>query len=442
MTAFNPLTQLSKNTLFKKGDVFILFGELFGKGYANGLVDQARSAGMKILGITVGRRDKDLQLRQLNNEELVESESNLGGKIINIPLEAGFDFDASEGKPSVSEMLGQVTIDNWATFSLDFKAIEECRKIGQKRFLSNLTKVIVLITKEIPSDSNVFFAHIMAGGVIRSKQMMVVANRVFKGKGKRYLPSRGFASEHTDIGKVTSMNFDEVTANTFQCLLDATESLRQRISAQGGEVRYSAYGYHGTEVLYQDEYLWQTYTSYKQGKAKKLLETIAENVWNQGVKATVFNCPEILTNSSTIFSGVELSLYPFLKALKKENGEKWSKMYFETCGKKLKEGQSLDERLTFISNYLNNPVVEPFRNFKSWPMDHTRELAELMLATSEQMVASHINRKDLITQYLSTLILKGTGSLIFKELADPRGPVLWLGHKLIAQELYQIDNEK
>ena len=40
--------------------------------YANGIVDEARRAGMTIIGITVGRRDKDGALRALNAEELAE----------------------------------------------------------------------------------------------------------------------------------------------------------------------------------------------------------------------------------------------------------------------------------------------------------------------------------------------------------------------------------
>ena len=65
MDAPIALTELPHNTLFKAGDVFVLFGELFGRGYANGLVNEARKAGMQIIGITVGRRDENNALRAL-----------------------------------------------------------------------------------------------------------------------------------------------------------------------------------------------------------------------------------------------------------------------------------------------------------------------------------------------------------------------------------------
>ena len=59
-----------------------------GRGYVNGLLEQAKACKMRIIGLTVGRRDADKNLRALSEEELKEVEQNLGGAI---PLEAGFD---------------------------------------------------------------------------------------------------------------------------------------------------------------------------------------------------------------------------------------------------------------------------------------------------------------------------------------------------------------
>ena len=92
-----PLTHIPENTVFGKGDIFVLFGELFGRGYATGLIDAAKAAGMDLIGITVGRRNDDGTLRPLTDEEHAAAEENLGGKIINIPMMAGFDMDAPEG---------------------------------------------------------------------------------------------------------------------------------------------------------------------------------------------------------------------------------------------------------------------------------------------------------------------------------------------------------
>ena len=74
MKAPIPLRNVPQTNIFRKGDVFVLFGELFGRGYANGLVNEARKAGMHIVGITVGRRDANNALRPLNDEELATAD--------------------------------------------------------------------------------------------------------------------------------------------------------------------------------------------------------------------------------------------------------------------------------------------------------------------------------------------------------------------------------
>src|SRR5512139_941012 len=125
MTDFVAVRELPGPAGDKAGEVFVLFGELFGRGYANGIVDEARRAGMTIIGITVGRRDKDGILRQLSDEELAEAEVNLGGTIINVPLEAGFDMEPGPmGKSPVDQLKG-VKSDEWDAVSLDWHAIEQ-----------------------------------------------------------------------------------------------------------------------------------------------------------------------------------------------------------------------------------------------------------------------------------------------------------------------------
>jgi len=84
MSSRVSLRDIPKTNIFRKGDVFVLFGELFGRGYANGLIDEARKTGMTIVGVTVGRRDENNALRPLNDEELATAEANLGGRIINV----------------------------------------------------------------------------------------------------------------------------------------------------------------------------------------------------------------------------------------------------------------------------------------------------------------------------------------------------------------------
>jgi hypothetical protein len=436
MTEPTSLRHLPQANLFRKGDVFVLFGELFGRGYVNGLIDEARNAGMTIVGITVGRRDENNGLRALDAEELAEAEAKLGGRIINVPLMAGFDLDAPAGEQNPTEMLSGITLKSWQEDKLDWNKIEACRQAGVKRFTDSAATVMAEIDKLVPSGANVFFAHTMAGGIPKIKAFLAIANRIYKGRGERFMSSRALLD--SDLGKLILMNFDEVTANTLQHLINASAAIRNRVTGAGGQVRYSAYGYHGTEILIGGEYHWQSYTNYTQGYAKMRLESVAQAAWAQGISATVFNCPEIRTNSSDIFVGVELSLFPLLTALKKEGGGAWVDEQWTICQGLLEEGVSLESILVRIEAYNNDPTSATFRNFDAWPMDNTPALADVMIGTSEEITKLHKDRKALITDHLSALVLESAGPLMFHGAAERIGPVLWLNHDIIARKLNQL----
>ena len=433
MTNLTSLRHIPDAKLYKQGDVFVLFGELFGRGYVNGLIDEARKAGMTIVGITVGRRDEGGALRALDAEELAEAEAKLGGRIINLPLMAGFDMDAPEGGQNPTEMLSGITLKSWQEDKLDWEKIEACRVAGVRRFTESAAAVMGEIDKLVPQGANVFFAHTMAGGIPKIKAFLAIANRIYKGRGERFMSSRALLE--SDLGKLILMNFDEVSANTLKYLIDASAAIRARVTAAGGEVRYTAYGYHGTEILIDGKYTWQTYTNYTQGYAKMRLESIAEAAWAQGIPATVFNCPEIRTNSSDIFVGVELSLFPLLAALKKEGGGAWADQQWATCQELLGDGVSLESLLETIERYNNDATSASFRNFDAWPMDNTPALADVMIGTSEEITGLHKDRKALITDHLSSLVLEGTGPLMFHGASEKIAPVVWLNHDIIAKQL-------
>lgn len=439
MTERTSLRHIPHSTMFKQGDVFVLFGELFGRGYANGLIDEARKAGMTIVGITVGRRDDDGKLRALTAEEHAEAETKLGGTIINVPLMAGFDLDAPEGEQNPTELLSGLTLKNWQEEQLDWDKVEACRKVGVQRFQASAAIAMSQIDKLVPDGANVFFAHTMAGGIPRVKAFLAIANRIYKGAGERFMSSRALLD--SDLGKLILMNFDEVTANTLQHLIHASSAIRERAGRSGGQVRYTAYGYHGTEILIDGKYTWQTYTNYTQGYAKMRLESVAEAAWAKGIVATVYNCPEIRTNSSDLFVGVELSLFPLLTALKKEGGGAWAAQQWQICQDQLEDGVSLQSLLDRIEAYNNDATSASFRDFAAWPMDNTPALADVMISTSQDMTKLHKDRKELITDHLSSLVLEGTGPLMFHATAEKIAPVVWLNHDIIAKQLNALHPE-
>ncbi|TAH46448.1 MAG: hypothetical protein EYC67_08830, partial [Betaproteobacteria bacterium] len=198
-----------------------------------------------------------------------------------------------------------------------------------------------------------------------------------------------------------------------------------------------AYGYHGTEILIDGRYQWQTYTNYTQGYAKMRLERIAQAAWAEGIKATVYNCPEIRTNSTDVFAGVELPLISLLEALKREGGGAWAEAQWQACGALLADGVTVDDVLRKVADFQGSEVMQTFRDFAAWPMPNSAAQADLQIATSDAIVGMHRERGALITDLLSGLVVEATGALMFHESSAPAGPVLWLNHDIVARQLNQ-----
>jgi hypothetical protein len=64
----------------------------------------------------------------------------------------------------------------------------------------------------------------------------------------------------------------------------------------------------------------------------------------------------------------------------------------------------------------------------------------MMIGTSDEITQKHKDRKALVTDLLSALVLEGTGPLMFYETSSPAAPVLWLNHDIIAKQLNRMHN--
>jgi hypothetical protein len=433
---FDPLRDIPAPHGWGKGDVLVVFGELFGRGYANGIVDEARRAGMTLIGATVGRRDgTDGPLRPLNAEELAQAEANLGGTIVNVPLEAGFDLEAVDGGPSPVEQLKQVKADNWREVTFDHEALERSRAAGAARFERNTAAFAAALGKLVPPGANLLLVHTMAGGVPRARALMPLMTRMFRGTGEKHLPSGPvWASE---LGRLWAASFEEVTARTFQRLVAATAPLR----TPGRRVRYVAYGYHGCEVLIGGRPTWQSYTPYLQGWAKARLEEHAREAFGQGVKATVFNAPEIWTNSSALFLGVELSLYPLLRSVREAGeaagpaGRVAADALWAACRALTREGCTLEGMLERADRFLAAPELRPFRALEAWPHHSERAEMEVMLAASDEVLAMSADHRNAVAAELSRATFGAVGKLMLAEAWEPGAPVRWLNHDVVAKQI-------
>jgi hypothetical protein len=431
LRSFTPLRQLPPQAKYRPGDVLVVFGELFSRGYANGIVDEALRAGMKVVRSTVGRRESDGRLRALNAEELAVQPQ----PFINIPLEAGFDMEPClQDGTSPVDQIKHVKMSDWAEVKLDWAKVKDSRHNATERFRKNLQSYMLELAQHIPKGANVLFAHTMAGGVPRAKILMPTMNRVFKGTGERHLSSETFWK--SELGKLCSWNFDDVTALTLRHLIEFSAPLRERLSKEGGSTRYVAYGYHGNEVLIRGEYKWQSYAPYLQGWAKTLLEDVAVQEWTRGIHATVYNCAEILTNSSSIFVGIEVPLYPFLSALKKEIGQTPRAASILSRAKALlKPDFDFGKIVTFTDEALTSKELRSVCDFEKWPEHNNKAQMEKLIDSSEKLVEMHLDPKQLITFVLSEEIFRATGYIMFHDSFIPSAPVYWLGHEILAKAL-------
>lgn len=427
MTSLTPLTTLPTASDFGSGDSMVLFGELFSRGYANGLVEAAERKGMNIIYSTVGRRDVDGELRALNAEELAQAPQN----IINVPLEAGFDMTKDQQGNTPCDQLKGLKLNDWQTAKMNWKSIEEACETSRDDFRFRVKAWVVELEKKIEPGKNLVIAHTMAGGVPRAKIIMPAMNRVFKGFGDRYASSEEFW--RSDLGKFCEKNFLEVTAQTFQVLLEETTPLREKMEAQGGRVSYTAYGYHGTEILVGDTYQWQSYSPYLQGFAKIELENISKQWWEKGVKTTVFNAPEILTNSSGVFLGIEVPLYPLVLALKKEGvgSTKVQQLLTELKGYFV-DSYDDSQMEDFVISYFNSDVIQKWSDFKSWPQHNGPEQMEMIKTSSDKLFGWQKDPKNPVTTPLSEIVFEACGQIMIDEAGAPRAPVWWIGHEAVA----------
>jgi hypothetical protein len=168
------------------------------------------------------------------------------------------------------------------------------------------------------------------------------------------------------------------------------------------------------------------------------LEDHAKAAWEKGIKATVYNAPEILTNSSALFLGVEISLYPLLSALEKEGASEVSVEVNGACKALLAEGANLENMLARVNDYLSSPVMQPFSGIDSWPHFGTKEQMEFMLSSSAELLAMNANPKEIVCSVLSSAVFRGVGKLMIDSSWEPEASVWWLNHDIIAKRLAAV----
>jgi len=330
------------------------------------------------------------------------------------------------------DYLKSVKLSDWENAEVPEKSMDEAQNAARQRFTKQTQDFIAEVTKYAKPNAHVHFAHLMAGGVPRTKIVMPLMNRVFKGTGDRYLSSEQFWNSH--IGNFLKRNFSEVTANTFNILIEQSASFREKMALQNTTVSYVAYGYHGTEIVIGDNYKWQSYAPYIQGWAKIELENFAKAWSDKGINACVYNCPEILTNSSSIFQGLEIPLYNLVRALQKEipNHPLTIKLISD-CKNILKDPADLEKMFLMVDELVLYTEKVGTSVYQDWPQHSVQTQIERTLKLSDDIIDLHKDPKTTMSGILSEIIFKSCGYIMLHDGVKPKSPVRWLGHDIVTK---------
>ncbi len=425
MAPYTPLRSLPAIAGYGPNDTLVVFGEVFDRGYANGVIKAAAACGMGIVYGTAGRRDKDGTLRPLTEQELTDKGQS---PLVNVPLEAGFDLEKlSDGKSVASEM-DSVELGSWTSWTIDPALIAEAHSRGEARFIAHVRKWAAEL-QPLLGKGHVVFLHTMAGGIPRARALLALTNKIFKGVDERYVSSETFWN--SDLGRVCDKSFEAVTANTFQHLIDETKAVRESRTAQGKHVAYLAFGYHGTECLVGGEARWQSYAPYLQGFAKRRLEEIAEAAFDSGVQASVFNSPEVATNSSQVFLGVEMGLYTLFGRLRAEGVDVAA--LEKACHERLKDGVTVGDIESRAQHYFESDAIAHLFDVSNWPQHNSPEQMKTMCTTASEIIDMHRDKKELVGQLLSEVVINACGSIMLDKSVNLEKPVWWIGHDAVAR---------
>jgi hypothetical protein len=101
----------------------------------------------------------------------------------------------------------------------------------------------------------------------------------------------------------------------------------------------------------------------------------------------------------------------------------------------LKEGETITGLLERAARYISSPILAQIEDFATWPQHNTREQAELMLASSAELMEMHTDQKQLVCAELSRIVFLATGRLMLHNSWNPGSATVWLNHDIISRLL-------
>ena len=333
--------------------------------------------------------------------------------------------------PTPTEQLGRLTLKTWTEDKLDWAQIEQCRAVGVKRFTDSLAQVMARLDGLIlPGECAV--RPPPAGGIPKAKVFLAIANRVYKGRGERFMSSQTLLD--SDLGKLILMNFDEVSANTFGHLIEGQRGGSAHGSrARAGRCATPPTATTGTEILIGVPPPGRP-TPVTQGFARMRLGASRRPV-DEGREGDGLQLP----NSPTprhLCRG-QLPLVPLLQALHREGGGAWAQAQWRSqlqpAGRWHQHGRP-DGQGRRIPRQRSDAPVPQFRRMAVSNAPAQAELTIHFRRGAED--ATRTPRPD--HRPAQRAGDRGHRTADARRVGGAGRPVLWLNHDIIARQLNRL----
>ncbi|MBB5021018.1 enoyl ACP reductase FabMG family protein [Desulfurispira natronophila] len=298
---------------------------------------------------------------------------------------------------------------------------------SNKKALSEATQVFAEVHKRTAGKLHGII-HIMAGGLPRTRGMMVLTKCMLGTDDPNKFISTEAFSESPVFQHIVSPNIDLVTAISYQHIFTAGAEL---LAANPG-CPVVALGYQGEHVQNIDEnWEFSSYPGYLVGYAKNLLQDMAKTQRQQGHHAVVVNLMGAETASTNAFSGIEYYIFNSLRQLQ-ASGKFSLEMVLSECQDRLLPEFTPNDVVEKADEYLFSPAIQKTLD-QPFPVHSTLEILQMTLQVEKQIVAMHKNRKSLVTTPVSNYVKGLMARCFWPEVVECQEPQTLLDTKRIIE---------
>jgi len=227
------------------------------------------------------------------------------------------------------------------------------------------------------------------------KVFLAIANRIYKGRGERFMSSRALLD--SDLGKLCLMNFDEVTANTFQYLIEGSCRYPRAV----GKIRRAGALHRLRLPRHRDTDRRQVPVARPTATTPRVTPRCALSAWRRthgaGHQGHGVQLPGDTHQLIRHLRRRRAIAVPVAEGAQAGSGTAWPTHSGRPAAIRCRKAIHWRRCCKRSTTTTQAAWMQTYRNFTAWPMDNSAELADLMIGTSEEITQMHKDRKALVT---------------------------------------------